>query len=177
MRSPRHIAVGEQFERWTVLERPSDYTGSDYSRTFLCKCACGTIRPVSGRRLLLHKTQASVSCGCFRVERLREALTKHGSGGWKNDLYDIWKGIKRRCSVKSDHNFANYGGRGITICERWLTFQAFVEDMGPRPSPYHSIDRYPDNGGNYEPGNCRWATSMHSLGTKQLSARPVRVRR
>jgi hypothetical protein len=70
--------------------------------------------------------------------------------------YDIWRGIKKRCA---DSSLQNYGGRGISVCKEWEdSFESFYRDMGPRPSPRHSIDRFPDKDGNYEPCNCRWAT-------------------
>ena len=73
--------------------------------------------------------------------------------------YHIWALMKLRCNNVNDCNYKNYGGRGIKLCERWNLFENFLEDMGERPSPNHSIDRWPDKNGNYEPGNCRWATS------------------
>jgi len=74
-------------------------------------------------------------------------------------LYAIWKGIKKRCYSPKCNNYESYGGRGIRVCERWLnSFEAFRDDMGERPTPRHQLDRFPDNNGNYEPGNCRWAT-------------------
>lgn len=74
-------------------------------------------------------------------------------------LHQVWRGMVRRCHSPTATGYKNYGGRGISVCERWrYSFLAFVEDMPPRPSPEHSIDRHPDNDGNYEPGNVRWAT-------------------
>ncbi len=67
--------------------------------------------------------------------------------------------MKRRCSDRGHHKYPNYGGSGVVVCARWLaSFHDFIADMGPRPSPRHTIDRYPNQAGNYEPGNCRWAT-------------------
>lgn len=66
--------------------------------------------------------------------------------------------MRQRCFYKPNKKYALYGGRGITVCERWNIFENFFEDMGRKPSPRHTLDRYPNNDGNYEPGNCRWAT-------------------
>lgn len=81
-------------------------------------------------------------------------------GGEKTPEYRAWQAMISRCERPANKSFSDYGGRGIAVCARWReSFAAFLEDMGTRPSPKHSLDRHPDNNGNYEPGNCRWATA------------------
>lgn len=88
----------------------------------------------------------------------------------KTSEYRAWCGIRQRCFNPANCRYEGYGGRGITVCDRWnQSFLAFFEDMGPRPSPNHSIDRI-DNDGNYEPSNCRWATRSQ----QQRNKRPFR---
>lgn len=86
---------------------------------------------------------------------------KHGASrrSGKTAEYQIWLAMRQRCSNPRKRQFADYGGRGVVVCPKWDDFAAFLEDMGPRPTPRHSIDRWPDKDGNYEPGNCRWATA------------------
>lgn len=90
-------------------------------------------------------------------------MPKKKIGAWPNSahhpLYRTWTNMKRRCSDSKAKNFDIYGGRGISVCNRWLIFKNFADDMGPKPSPKHTLDRINSNG-NYEASNCRWADSL-----------------
>ncbi len=87
--------------------------------------------------------------------------------GWSDTpTYVSWNAMKSRCNTPSNTSYPTYGGRGITVCERWRTFENFLEDMGERPSMEHQIDRI-DNDGNYEPGNCRWLTRMENCARRK----------
>lgn len=111
-----------------------------------CLCTCGNETVVRGSIL-----KRITSCGCH--------VMVHGPGAmahWRE--YVVFIGMWNRCTNPNTKQWADYGGRGITVCGRWKNFQAFLEDVGPRPSPRHTLDRYPNNNGNYEPGNVRWAT-------------------
>jgi hypothetical protein len=120
---------------------------------WFCRCDCGNTTVVRGSEL---RNGATKSCGCLRLEILDQCRTTHGMT--KTAEYGIWKGMKERCYNATHKQYHRYGGRGITICDRWRnSFENFFADMGKRPSPKHSIDRE-NNDGNYEPGNCRWAT-------------------
>lgn len=78
-----------------------------------------------------------------------------------------WADMKTRCFNSRHPSYKNYGGRGITVCERWLVFEAFLSDIGPRPSPEHSLDRFPNNDGDYKPGNVRWATYIEQQNNRR----------
>jgi hypothetical protein len=90
-----------------------------------------------------------------------------GHGGSNSELYKTWKGMLGRCCNTQNRAFQDYGGRGISVCARWMDFWNFVSDMGSKPSPHHSIDRI-DNDGDYEPGNCRWATATEQTHNQRL---------
>jgi Protein of unknown function (DUF4031) len=125
-----------------------------------CLCACGEITEVSRPNLISGSTE---SCGCLEQESRLTTNITHGAtiGRTKSSEYGIWSSMIKRCENPKAKGWERYGGRGITVCERWRhDFAAFLADMGTRPSTQHSIDRYPISNGNYEPANCRWATPL-----------------
>ena len=114
-----------------------------------CRCDCGNLTKVRGDHL---KNKNTSSCGC----KARNCIGKtHGLTGSRT--YRIWAQMKNRCLNSSNKDYKYYGARGITVCERWRTFENFLEDMGEAPHEL-TLDRHPNPGGDYEPGNCRWAT-------------------
>lgn len=114
-----------------------------------CICDCGKETVVQKGHL---KNGHTKSCGC-------QVCTLPVHGMRNTPEYKAWVGMRERCYKKDRPNFHLYGGRGITVCDRWQeNFENFFLDMGLKPSPAHSLDRFPDKDGNYEPSNCRWAT-------------------
>lgn len=124
-----------------------------------CQCDCGKSVAIMGLLLGNGNTR---SCGCLKLDLATTHDMSH------TPEYRTWAGMIQRCTNPKTKRFPDYGGRGIKICDRWLVFENFYADMGDRPSSGHSLDRYPDNDGNYEPGNCRWATRSQ----QQLNKRP-----
>lgn len=155
--------AGKQFGHWTVLARqPERYLG--HTR-WLCRCVCGIERVVFGGAL---RRGASKSCGgCGRL--------KHGHcrNGRSTRVYEVWRAMLQRCYNPNHRAYANYGARGITVCERWHTFVNFLVDMG-EPPPGLSIDRI-NNDGNYEPGNCRWATCSEQMRNRRPSKLRIKL--
>ena len=146
------------FGRLTVLRR--DGSNRRHCALWLCVCRCGAEVVVNGHNL---RSGHSRSCGCLQRERAAQANAKHGHASKKNGVtveYNCWAGMIYRCENPNVKDWKYYGGRGIKVCPEWReSFEVFLRDMGTRPSPSHSIDRIePD--GNYEPGNCRWATPL-----------------
>ncbi|MBW1848840.1 MAG: hypothetical protein JRJ27_17250 [Deltaproteobacteria bacterium] len=117
-------------------------------RRFSCKCDCGKIKII---RLLSLTSGNSKSCGCDRIK----SITNHGRSNTSE--HRAWIDMRQRCLNKNHDRYNDWGGRGIEICERWDSFEKFIEDMGSRPTKKHSLDRI-NNDGDYELSNCRWAT-------------------
>lgn len=152
MRTPplnRMDLVGERYGRLTII---GEAERRGYVRHWRCACLCGGEIVASHSNLRSGATQ---SCGCLHRERASAANTTHGKK--RSAEYVVWMGMRQRCSNPNNSRYADYGGRGIIVCERWQRFDHFLADMGQRPTPKHQLDRI-DNDGNYQPGNVRWAT-------------------
>jgi len=163
---------GQKFNRLLVIE-DTGKRRKNGTIIWLCKCDCGNFIKTSKDNL----DRATKSCGCLQKEitgqrsKGNSYCLKHGhwSGGKASRTWKSWNSMKHRCLNENAPNYKYYGGRGITICDRWLNkngFENFLEDMGERPEGT-SIDRV-DNEGNYQPSNCKWSTPKEQINNRRI---------
>lgn len=141
-------------------------------RRWRCLCVCGKEHVAAGGKL---RSGVVTSCGCQKSRLCSEANIRHGDSarGAMSPEYRAWQNAIHRCENPRNKQYRDWGGRGIRVCRRWReSFAAFLADMGRKPSAEHTLDRFPDNDGNYEPGNCRWATRLE----QRANRRPTKPR-
>lgn len=145
--------IGQKYGRWTVEKRSHKNARGEWY--WQCRCECGTVRNV-----LAHSLQigCSSSCGCTKNR-------KHGMEA--TPIYNAWAAMIQRCENPNSKTYPDYGGRGISVCERWHSFVNFHADMGNKPVGL-SLDRI-DNNGNYEPSNCRWTSSLTQMRNRRTT--------
>jgi hypothetical protein len=169
-----NVEPGEEFGLLTVLHE-TERDPKSGRRRVMVQCKCGTVKPVVVKDLLAGSYR---SCGCYRATLLKEGLHsthRHWVNRRPSPEYQSWNQAKQRCHNPLHAEYGKYGAKGIRMCERWLnSFEAFLEDMGPRPHPDMSLDRI-DNTKGYEPGNCRWATKAEQAKNRQMRSKAKKI--
>ncbi len=161
------VNAGDKYGFLTIVKEIEPvYSSSFKIRRVNCMCDCGKNIDVRLRSLRQGNTK---SCGCYSIVVQKENAIKRNTTHnlSKTSEYKTWRSMKHRCFNSNNKHYRHYGGRGITVCERWSeSFINFYNDMGPKPTPLHSIDRI-DVNGNYEPSNCKWSTASEQQKNKR----------
>jgi hypothetical protein len=154
--------IGRVHGRLTVIAETAgrrDPSSGKLYRRWICVCECGNFRTM--RSCQFTPKSDTKSCGCLNREKSRERRLTHGASIERTAEYGAWVAMKTRCLNPNGKDYLYYGGRGIRVAPEWINdFPAFLEHVGLRPTPQHSLDRWPDNDGDYEPYNVRWATKL-----------------
>jgi hypothetical protein len=151
------VNIGMTFGDWSVIDDTPKYDKSG-NKCLLVQCCCGTQSVVQLSSLRSGDSPHCIHCRCRRNRAKKPDTHGHTRNAGKTLEYNVWDGIVQRCTNPNSDSFKDYGGRGITMCDEWRnSFLIFFTEMGPKPTPRHSIDRI-DNEKGYFAGNCRWAT-------------------
>lgn len=178
----------QKFGKLTAICREPNRPGQRGGSWWTCLCECGAT--CSRQGYYLRNSTTTPSCGCTRSSTMKEVSnrpeikaarakvkTKHGatSGGLKSTEYSSWRAMKTRCYNPRSEKYSMYGGRGITVCDAWISdFSAFLHDMGQKPDPAYTIDRIDPNKG-YSPDNCRWASTYQQSTENKRDLKPLIV--